>query len=112
MLVNGRWLAAHPDQYQKQMPLVGARWKTGGGYTWAQFEHWDEFRPMVIGQHLTRFCCGKRECELVIGEAALQILDDPTTRPIFDGAKEPRVLPRGEDLRTAWVLAREAYFFY
>lgn len=113
MLVNGRWLAAHPDQYALQRPLVGAASRrTEEGHSVPTGEQWDEFRPMVIDQPITRFSCRERACEIVIGSCTLEIQQDHASRPIFCGNKEPRALKADEDLRTAWVLARTNYFFY
>jgi hypothetical protein len=107
MLVNGRWLGAHPDQYEQQRPLHGAAWKrTEQGYSVPTGEQWDEFQPMVLRQTITRFWCSERACQLDIGPATIVITEAPSTRTISFGSQEPRQLMPGDELRNAWILAR------
>ncbi|MEW6279720.1 MAG: hypothetical protein AB1758_13920 [Candidatus Eremiobacterota bacterium] len=89
--VNGQWLGCHPAQYQQQRPLHG--------------ESWDDFAPLVLGREIASFACSERACALRVGDALLEITDDPADRPLFFGSREPRQLQPGEDLRQAWVLA-------
>ena len=109
MIVDGRWLLAHPEQYAQKKPLYGTIYERSV-YGWlnATDEIWDEFRPRVIGQTLRSFVCERQSRELLIGQSTLQITKDAGTRPIFYGSKRLRCLTWRHDLRRAWVLANTA----
>jgi hypothetical protein len=109
MLVNGRCLAAHPEQQEEFKPLTGSVYKRNDcGGLHATGQTWDEFSPLVLGHKIRRFQCEKHCCELVIGETRLEIVEDPKARPILFGSKKPRQLAWNQDLREAWVLAKTA----
>ena len=110
MTVGGRWLASHPGQYEEQKPLYGyvefvEQYRERG---WAS-EDWDEFKPLVLSRDLKKFECERHWCKLSIGKVVVEIETNPSARPIQYGNKMPRALEPGNDLRRAWILARDAY---
>ena len=107
MTVDGRWLASHPGQYEEQKPLHGFIEQYGErkGTT----ERWDEFKPLVLNRELKKFECEQHWCRLSIGKIVVEIEKDSGARPIMYGNKLPRALESGDDLRWAWILARDSY---
>lgn len=94
--VNGRWLAALPDQYDDaKRPL----------YSNFADAYWDEFSPLVTDKVISKFEIHKRTFKLEIGEARIELLEDPASRPVNGGTRTPRVLSPKDDLRTAWIIA-------
>jgi hypothetical protein len=104
-------LAANPSQYRQQCPLHGATWiEDEAGRSIPTGEQWDEFKPLVLGKTITSFSCTRTTCQLVIETTTIEILEDPQLRPVFEGNGKLRALASEDDLRTAWVLAKNAYF--
>jgi hypothetical protein len=109
--VDGRWLAANPSQYQQQRPLHGAGWiQDEAGLYVPTGEQWDEFKPLVLRKTITSFSCTRTACQLVIETTTLEIREDPTSRPLFEGNGKLRAFASDDDLRNAWVLAKNPYF--
>lgn len=94
LTVNNRWLEAHPSQYEIQKPLMSN----------LHNQTWDEFTPMVVGKTISSFEIAERAFTIKIGEAVITLSEDPNDRPLYWNGQS-RVLPPGDDLRRAWILA-------
>lgn len=95
LTVNGRWLEAHPIQYNIQNPMM------------SNFPNakWDEFSPLVVGLFVDWFDVGKKSCEINIGNAHIVLSQNPNDRPFYTGIGKSRRLSKSDDLRKAWIIA-------
>ena len=109
--VNGNWLGAN-QQEDVQRPLHGHNWVADQSGIRTAKGSYDEFTPMVVGQMLTQFECKKHYCRLAVGDAVLQITPDATTHPLFRGNGRLRKLTLRDDLRFAWILAKDSHLFF
>lgn len=94
---NGRWITANLEQYAQQRPWTSYY---GGD------NRWDELSPLIVGKRIQKFDVREREFEMVVGDVRFTLVEDASTRPIFAGSREPRILEPGTDLRQGWILAR------
>lgn len=94
LTVNGRWMGAHPDQYDIQKPMLS---NFAG-------QKWDEFSALVVGSIIDSIDVEKRSFVLRIGAAQIVLSEDANDRPPYP-AGHMRELREGDDLRQAWILA-------
>ncbi len=100
LVVNDRWVAAHPDQYRPDhLPL----------YSNFADAKWDYLGPCIVGLELTVFSCRERSCDVRIGGTTIQLTEDSSSRPPHPGDGTLRELDAGDDLRRAWILAAQPW---
>ncbi|MBE9222100.1 hypothetical protein IQ215_05255 [Cyanobacterium stanieri LEGE 03274] len=110
--VNGRWLSCHPAQYPQQQPLMGTIYDphTKNKYS-SPLKTWDDFKPLILNKKISQFDCKKNSCQMIIEENIIAINPSSNNRPPFYGSRQPRDFDEKDDLRKAWILAREIYLY-
>lgn len=106
--LDGRWVSAHPTQYEIQRPLY-SNFVIGNDKIAPELEiaprlYWDEVTPRILSKTLWKFEVGKMHALLEIGGVTLRLNEDPTKRSRF-GNGELRTLGPNEDLRNAWIIS-------
>jgi hypothetical protein len=93
---DGRWITAHPNQYQIQKPLYS---------NYAGSEKIDEVTPLLKDKVLKRFEVKDKSTVIEIDGTTLAIHKDPAKRPLAGGSHEPLALEKGESLKNAWIIS-------
>lgn len=95
LTVSGRWVGAHPDQYNIQKPM----------YSNFSSQTWDEFTPLVEGKIILSFTINKKSMTLKIGETTISLDENPELRPRYAGDGQLRLIYPKDNLRDAFILA-------
>jgi hypothetical protein len=105
LLLDGQWMAAHPNQYEIQRPLYS---------NFAGEECWDHVTERLVGATITRADIEENSSRIELckeGKAqVLEIPEDTSRLPIYGGSLEPRVWRGHESQLDAWIIARGELF--
>jgi hypothetical protein len=97
ILLDGRWMESHPNQYAKQKPLMG---RDDDG------SQWDEITARLKGHQIVSLVAEGRKFEMRLSNGSvLSFPDDPDSLPLFGGSLQPHVWCDSDDWRDAWVYA-------
>lgn len=98
LLLDDRWIEAHPNQYAKQKPLFGNSPELG---------KWDEVTNKLVGQQIVSIIAEGRRFEMRFSNGStLRFPDNPETAlPLHGGSLEPHIWNDADDWRDAWVYA-------
>ena len=106
LLLDGRWLEAHPNQYHVQRPLFS---NFGGA------EDWDDLTRRLAGAKIIEASITRDSSAIVLlqgGERhVLEVPEDTTRLSIWGGALKPKVWNRAESHLDAWVVSRRGQLF-
>lgn len=100
LLLDGRWVAAHPNQYDNQRPLM------------SEFDPtWDDFTPQVLGAVIANAQVGDEETVIELyrdcgRRLRLEVPSDPSRLSLYGGSLEPRTWSPTESHLDAWLLSR------
>ena len=96
LLLDGRWMESHPNQYEKQIPLFGS----GNGTSW------DQITERLHGHQIVGLVAEGRTFEMRFSNGSvLAFPDDPAKLPLYGGSLKPHVWSDSDDWRDAWVYA-------
>ena len=96
LLLDGRWIEAHPNQYEKQKPLF---------HNYADGS-WDEVSAKLTGQKITSILAEGRQFEMKLSNGSvLSFPDNPDALPLYGGSLEPHSWSDEDDWRDAWIYA-------
>lgn len=96
LLLDGRWMESHPNQYEKQKPLLGN----------VDNVSWDEVTPRLSGQQIVSLVAEGRKFEMRLSNGSeIAFPDDPEKVPLYGGSMKPHVWSDSDDWRDAWVYA-------
>ncbi len=99
LLLDGRWIEAHPNQYHIQRPLSS---NFGRNMTW------DEVTPPLAGGTIERFELHDDSCQLVVrgpgGQHVIELPQDTSRLPVHGGSLDPRRWNPKEKVSDAWVV--------
>ena len=90
LLLDQRWIAAHPNQWQKQKPLQS-----------------DEVTKKLTGKQIIRILAEGSKFEMQLsGGSIIEFPDDPNQLPFHGGSLSPRKWCPGDNWLDAWVYAK------
>jgi hypothetical protein len=99
LLLDGRWVSAHPNQYARQRPMYSAFVEQG---------RWDEVSPVLVGAVLKSAVVeddqSKFSFDRLGAEHLLELPRDTNRLPIHEGSQEQRSWCSQESLLDAWVV--------
>lgn len=99
MLFNGRWLSAHPNQYDIQKPLIGFGDQV-----------WDEFTSQIVGSKFIDADFSESYTKLTVQkdgtDSVLEIPENTKLLSKYGGNMKYREW-KDEDQREAWVISRD-----
>ena len=101
LLLDGRWVAAHPALWGVQRPLTA---DFGGE------ESWDDLSPAIVGAQIVAATVTDTTARFMLRQgtdtgALLEVPAEAERLPPFGGTGEPRRWNPRESLRDAWVLS-------
>jgi len=100
LLLDGRWVAAHPALWAVRRPLTA---DFGGDRSW------DDLSPCLVGARLVAATVTDTVARFTLEQGAtahqLEVPAEAERLPPFGGTGEPRRWNRRESLRDAWVFS-------
>lgn len=101
LLLDGHWLAANPRQYATHRPLFSF---FGGK------QNWDEVSSLLIGAEIYQALIADHYTQFSLKNAGtdhiLELPEDTSRLPLYEGSLEPRIWPETESLLDAWVMTQ------
>ena len=101
LLLDGHWLAAHPNQYATQRPLLSF---FGGE------QNWDEVSAILVGAEISQAMTADAHTRFILNKAGtqhqLELPQDTSRLPLIGGTLKPRIWPDTESQRDAWVVTQ------
>lgn len=99
LLLNGHWLAAHPNQYTRQRPLFSF---FGGD------QNWDEVSSLLIGAEICQARILDDHTQFILNNAGIQhvleLPQDTSRLPLNGGTLAQKIWPKTESQLDAWVI--------
>jgi hypothetical protein len=99
LLLDGHWLAAHPNQYTMQRPLFSF---FGGD------QNWDEISSLIIGAEISQAMIADNHTQLILNKArtqqVLELPENTSRLPLNGGTLKPKNWPKTESQLDAWVV--------
>ncbi|HET6312222.1 MAG TPA: hypothetical protein VFH60_00180, partial [Chloroflexia bacterium] len=106
LLLDGRWLEAHPSQYHIQRPLFS---NFGGT------EEWDELTGRLAGAKVLEARITDSSSLIVLRQGSqqriLEVPEDTTRLSVWGGSLEQKVWNHAESHLDAWVVSRRGNLF-
>ena len=106
LLLDGRWIEAHPNQYHVQRPLFS---HFGGA------EDWDDLTGKLVGAKIIEAAMEDSSSTVVLLQGSqrrvLEVPEDTTRLSIWGGSLEPKVWNPAESQLDAWVVSRKGNLF-
>lgn len=106
LLLDGRWLEAHPSQYHIQRPLFS---NFGGT------EDWDELTGSLAGAKVLEARITGSSSVIVLRQGSqqriLEVPEDTTRLSVWGGSLEQKVWNHAESQLDAWVVSRRGNLF-
>jgi hypothetical protein len=101
LLFDGRWVAAHPNQYGTQRPLVS---------NFAGEEQWDEFSEQVVGASIEGANITDSTSSITLEKDSithiLEIPTDGSRLPLYGGSRALHAWLPSESFLDAWVISQ------
>ncbi len=103
ILIDGRWLSAHPNQYAKQRPLFSE-------FAFGLEQRWDEATRLLVGSEIAEALITDDETILLLvqgqAEHRLEVPKDTSRLPWHGGSLEPHRWNPYESHWDAWVVTQ------
>jgi hypothetical protein len=98
LLINDRWLSAHPKYYEIQEPLYS---------NFGEEQTWDKVTPLVKGAVVESMQIEPTHFMLTLSKegqkAWIQLPQDTERLPRFGGTDQPRIWNDSEEVQDAWA---------
>jgi hypothetical protein len=106
LLLDGRWVSAHPRWYGEQKPWQG----------WGD-ETWDDFTPVIVGSRIAEAQITDDESLICLERSdarsrhLLEVPQDMSRLSKYGGTGQPRQWNSAESHLDAWIISRRADLF-
>jgi len=108
LLLDDRWVGAHPKYYHIQKPLFSYYNKADGG-------KWDEVAELVVGTRITEAEVANDSCSFYLAKedkiVTLKVPKDTSKLPRLAGPDTPRTWLESEHMLDAWVVTEDPFLF-